>query len=286
MDLLNRLQRIDRRILYLLMAAAISVPLLLRPSRHPDVVFPEVLRAYDTIDRVSSRKIVIVNNWWGPGTEAENDPQMEALMRHMFARGIKFAVMSWNPAGTEMTFRTGDRLQKELGKAYGRDWVHLGYKTGDFYVIISGMAENFPKVMDHDKFGTKVSKIPMLKGIRSYRDFGVIVEITPSGTVGAWISYVTTPKKIPLVYCPTAVMSAEAYPYLDSGQIAGMLNGVIGAAQYETLIGRENARTRAAATAWALSVAHILIITLIILGNLGYIATRRAAREQGGPRAG
>jgi len=38
-------------------------------------------------------------------------------------------------------------------------------------------------------------------------------------------------------------------------------------------------RTIAARTSWALSSAHVLIIVLIILGNVGYLLSRRYARE-------
>jgi hypothetical protein len=101
-----------------------------------------------------------------------------------------------------------------------------------------------------------------------------------------WIAYLTTPKHIPLIYCPTAVMSASAYPALDAGQLQGMLNGVMGAAQYETLIGRSHVETDASATSWALSCAHIYIILLIVLGNLGYVAAKRAGIRTGGSRLG
>jgi len=276
MNALIKLQRIDRRILYVLIAVVISVPLLMRPARHPHIVFDEVRRAYSTIDSVPPGKLVIVSTVWGPGTIAENGPQTEALVRHMFKRGVKFAIVSWDQAGNEITYQIAKKVESELGKKYGVDWVHLGYRVLYPQVVIRGMAENFPKVMEYDRFNTKLSKIPVTKSITNHKQIGAIVEITPSGTVEYWIAYFTGVYKTPLVFCPTAVMAAEAYPFLDSGQIKGMLNGVIGAAQYETLIGMGNVATDASATAWALSAAHIFIILLIILGNLGYIAAKRA----------
>jgi hypothetical protein len=122
--------------------------------------------------------------------------------------------------------------------------------------------------------------------VRNYSQIGAVVDITSTGMLGYWIPYLTTPKHISLVYCPTAVMSAAAYPYLDSGQVKGMLNGAMGAVQYETLIGRGNVATDASATSWALSTAHIYIILLIALGNLGYLAARRAGIATGGRRIG
>ena len=281
MGLLAKLQNVDRRILYVLTALVISVPLLMKPARHPHVIFAEVRNAYKTIDSVPDDKIVLVSTIWGAGTAAENGPQTEALMRHMFTKGIKFVVLSWDPTGTELSYQIGAKLEKELGKEYGVDWAHLGYRVPQLLQVISGLSEDFQKQLKQDRFNTPLDRMPVTRNVKNYKQIGTLVEITPSGTLEVWIAYLTMPKKIPLVFCPTAVMAAEAYPYIDSGQVRGMLNGVIGAAQYETLIGQENERTYAAAAAWALSAAHIFIILLVVLGNLGYLAAKRMAEREG-----
>lgn len=198
-------------------------------------------------------------------------------------REIKFAVASWDQAGNELTYQIGKQVEQEMGMEYGKDWVHLGYRLLYPQVVIRGMALNFPKVIEYDRFKTPLSKLPAVAHVKNHNDIGAVIEITPSGTVEYWIAYFTGPYEVPLVFCPTAVMAAEAYPFLDSGQIDGMLNGVIGAVQYEALIGMENERTDATATSWALSAAHIYIILLIVVGNLAYLATKH--RNRGGRRS-
>ncbi len=283
MGIFAKLQTIDRRILYVLIALVIAVPLLKRPARHPHIIFSEVRNAYKAMDTVPKGKIAILSVVWGPGTRAENEPQTEALMRHLFRNGTKFVVLSWDPLGTEISYDDGVRIAREMGKRYGTDWVHLGYNPGPMYTVISGMAKDFHTVFKKDKLGRPLSAIPVTRDVKNYTDIGAVAEITPSGTVNSWIAYFSMPYHKPLVFCPTAVMAAEAYPFLDSGQISGMLNGVIGAAQYETLLGMGNQKTYAAAASWALSSAHIFIIFLILLGNLGYaMAKRRGVRDRGG----
>jgi len=281
-----KLQNIDRRILYLLIALVIAVPLLQRPRRHPHIIFSEVRNAYATIQKVPRDKVVILSAVWGPGTRAENEPQTEALMRQLFRNNTKFVLISWDQLGSAVTYDDGLRLQKEMGKRYGVDWVHLGYNPGPMYTVISGMGKDFRSVFKRDRFGTPLGDIPVTRNLRDHRDIGAVAEITPSGTVAYWIAYFNMPYHVPLVFCPTAVMAAEAYPFLDSGQINGMLNGVMGAAQYETLLGMGNEQTYAAAASWALSAAHICVLALILLGNLGYALSRRAARSEGGSRVG
>lgn len=282
------LQNLDRRVLYVLVAVALSIPLIIRPSAHPakDAIFPEVLRAYETIDKVPPGKIVLVSTTWGAGTKAENEPQLDALMRHMFAKRIKFAILAWDAGGSEITWQSAEAVQKAMNAKYGKDWVHLGFKTGNAAIIAAGLGEDFQKVFTADRAGTSLSKLPAVSFVKNYKQIGVVVDITSTGMMGVWVPYLTMPKHIPLIYCPTAVMAVSAYPYLDSGQLMGMLNGVMGAVQYETLIGRGGVATDASATSWALSTAHIYILLLIILGNVGYLAARRAGTVSGGRRIG
>jgi hypothetical protein len=81
-----------------------------------------------------------------------------------------------------------------------------------------------------------------------------------------------------MAFGTTAVMAPDAYPYLQAGQIEGMMGGLKGAAEYENLIGRLGLGTRGMpAQSWA----HVLVIVFIALGNVGFFVTRRRGREAG-----
>ena len=281
MNILIRLQQIDRRVIYVLVIVVLALPLIFHPAGHPTLVTPEVHHAFEVIDGVPKDKMVILSCAWGPSTEAENGPQTAALMRHMFMKGIRFGLVSWDQAGSQLTYSIGSQLQEELHKKYGVDWVHFGYKLLN-EAALRGIGTDLPTTMKNDKLGKPVSELPVMKGIKDFHNIGAVVEISASGTLEGTMTYTTQPNGLSLLYCPTAVMSVEAYKYLDSGQVKGMINSAVGAAQYETLIGMSNVTTQASITTWALSTAHIFIIVLILLGNLGYFASRKAARRQGG----
>ena len=72
-------------------------------------------------------------------------------------------------------------------------------------------------------------------------------------------------------------MAPEGYNPLDAGQIKGMLTGMKGAAEYEPLLDAKDFATRAAGS---LSTSHLLIIVLIIIGNIGYISSRRRRQRR------
>jgi hypothetical protein len=279
------LQNMDRRISYILLAVLIVVSLCVPKFRLFDqrpTATPEVRMAYNTIKNVKPGKAAIISIWWSGGTLAENRPQTEAVVRHCFARNIPVMILPFDLMGSTLAYNKVNEVAKEMHKEYGKDWVAFGYLPAADVTIqaIAGGAQGIWGALKKDRFGTPVSKIPMMQNIRKPTDIGVIAEFTPSGgsgfgiqsTVALWVQYLTQQYKIPIVYGPTGVMVPEGYNLLDAGQIQGMLPGLIGATKYEVLLKQEGFATRAAR---ALSASHLLIILLIIIGNIGYLASRK-----------
>ena len=82
---------------------------------------------------------------------------------------------------------------------------------------------------------------------------------------------------MPLAIGVTGVMATDYYPYLQSGRIFGLMGGLKGAAEYEQLADNPGPATKGMAMQmWA----HLLIIAFIIVGNIGYFATRRRAGKE------
>jgi len=76
----------------------------------------------------------------------------------------------------------------------------------------------------------------------------------------------------------TAVSAPGLYPLIDTGQINGLLGGLRGAAEYETLVGMAG---KATAGMDAQSATHFLIIILIVVCNLFYFLTGQEGRRRG-----
>jgi hypothetical protein len=281
MGLLSKLQSIDRRIMYLLLALVVAVPLM-RKWTLPVAVTPEVRSFYDAVEKTQRvddkghKQIAIISIVWASGTVAENGPQTEALMRHFFKKGVPFAILPWDQQGTTLAKDIAERVAKEMGKKYGVDWVHWGYRPAYISQFVRALAKNVPATVDKDTYGTPIGQIPMMKGIKNADNIAFVVEATPSATLESWISFFGQPYNVPIGYCPTAVMVPEGYNYLDAKQIVGMLPGLVGAAQYESLL---HYKGSGLVGATALSTSHILIIVLIVLGNLGFIMARRRQEE-------
>jgi len=67
-------------------------------------------------------------------------------------------------------------------------------------------------------------------------------------------------------------MAADYYPYLNSGQIFGLMGGMLGAAEYEKLVKRPGRAMEAMRVhVWT----HMVIILFIVIGNVGFFLTKR-----------
>ncbi len=71
-------------------------------------------------------------------------------------------------------------------------------------------------------------------------------------------------------------MAPNYYNYLQSGQIFGLIGGLRGAAEYEELVNHPGKAVRGM---FVQSIAHLLIVAFIILGNVTYIIERRRGRK-------
>ncbi len=271
-DFLLKIQNIDRRFLYSLLILIVVLTLVF-PANLPIAVTPQVKGLYHAVEAIPAGKIAILSIVWDAGTVAENAPQTEAIMRHLFKKNVPFAIVAFAQQGAKLSTDLAEKVAKDYGKTYGKDWCSWGYRA-NLYTFIIGLGQNLPKVVEKDFRGTPVEKIPMMQKVKSIKDVGLVVDITPSATLEYWIAFIQGVYGTPLGYAPTAVMVPEGYNPLDAGQIKGMLPGLIGAGQYEVLINHKGLGTKAAG---AQSATHILIILLIILGNLGYLLSRKKA---------
>lgn len=259
---------IDRRILYLILFVNMIVFLLL-PVKVPTVTSPPVRKFYDTVEQLQPGDMVMVSSNWSAGTIGENLPQLEAVIRHLMRKRARFTIISIEPQSRDISLRFARRFTKEGGYKYGEDWAHFGF-VPNLVVAIKGMVKDLPATIKQDVEGNPIDKLPVMRGIKTLADYKMVIDITPSGTVAAWISY--RPKNLIVLFCPTSVMAAEAYTFLDSGQVAGMLTGAIGAQEYEQLLQVEGLGTPFAK---AISFSHALIILFIILGNIALFMSRR-----------
>lgn len=267
-----RLQTIDRRIIYALVIGLITLALLWDFSL-PQPVSPEARSLYDTIQALPRNKLVVVAADWGAATRGECAPLTAAVVAHLFKVRHPFAIVGFVPQGPELTTDIVEQQAKQVGARYGRDWCNWGYKVSIDSTLLS-LVQNIAGTIPQDVNGTRIEQVPVMKHVKSINDIGLIVEITGSGFLDAYLRRI--PRSVKIAQGCTGVIGPEQYPYVDSGQLCGLLVGMKGAAEYEHLVGFRGQATKAMRPQ---SLAHLLIIMLIILGNIGMYVAAKQGRD-------
>jgi hypothetical protein len=126
-------------------------------------------------------------------------------------------------------------VARERRKVDGVDYVNLGYKAGNEAVMVL-MGQSLPTTFPRDHAGRDVRRLPVMRGVRDYSSFALLVSIS-AGYPGTkeYVQQVQGRFHIPIVAGVTAVFAPTLYPYLQSGQLRGLLGGMAGAAEYEEL---------------------------------------------------
>lgn len=280
---------IDRRVIYLTILLGALLPLFL-PIRFAPKVSPEVKAVYDYIDNLSPGSVILLSFDYGPSTLPETQPMAEDIMKHAFIRGIRVIGVALTEEGALLAIQAYNNVVQEFRKyniqvVYGKDFVFLGYKSGRQAVILS-IGEDIKKAFPTDYRGTNINDIPMMFNIKNYGDISLVVVISSTTTPEDWITYAHSRYNVPVAVGVTAVLAANYYPYIQTGQIIGVLGGVKGAAEYENLVNKlikaeinqPAVRTPAMKNMSALTVAELLIVLFIILGNIGYL-TKKGQRR-------
>jgi hypothetical protein len=277
---------IDRRIIYLFVAFALSLPLVLKTTL-PPAPMPTATAFYQEIEKIPEhdKRIVLVALDWGPNTQGENRPQTLGAIEHLMRKRIPFAVITIYalaaPFLDEIPREVAAKLQAETGETweYGKDWVNWGFKPNAM-VMIQGIAKSKDIASDlkADAYSTPLESIPVMNAVKTIHDISLLIEITGlSGALSGWIQFFQgADYRPPFLHACTSISIPEAFIYYSSKQLMGMFEGLAGAAWYDKLLSdaypkREVGRALLINT--SLAYAHLLIIGLIVLGNIGLLVS-------------
>jgi hypothetical protein len=272
----EKLLSIDRRIIFLFIAVAVAVPLFFGLSMRIPVT-PVARGTYEAIQSLPAGSKVLASFDYDPGSMPELQPMAEAFFRHAFRNDLKVIIMGLWPQGPlqanialEEVFQDKDVEAKNL--QYGIDYVNLGFTAGN-EVVIDRMGHSFEESYPKDGYGTPIGEIPLMRGVRNYDNVDLIFSLS-AGYPGTqeWVQYGVDVFHVKLAAGNTAVQAPGMYPYVQTGQLSGVLGGMKGGAEYETLLGIPG---RAVRYMFSQAVAHAVICLFIIIGNLAFFSMRK-----------
>ncbi|MCD4820367.1 MAG: hypothetical protein K8S23_16940 [Candidatus Cloacimonetes bacterium] len=302
MNFFDRMQNLDRRWIYLVVALAIIVPLLI-PFNSKTYTTEPSENVYKMIDSFAGKdnKAILMCVSHDASTIAELFPMEVSVLRHCFERDIKVFTICFMPQSAPLVDYAINTAKEDFPNIKsGVNYCNFGYKPYSLFLpILLGMGDNIGEAVETDAEGRKVENLEIMENIRNYEDLNLVMDFSASGSVISWITYARVKFGVNVAAGITAVMAADNYPYLQSGQLIGMLSGLKGAAEYEKMVDVFAAKGKAFSketinNTWikitgndiptkfkkarigmnAQSIAHIMIIVFIILGNIGYFVNK------------
>ncbi len=268
---------VERRVVFLYIGIAVTLPLFMSLSQKV-LISPEVQSVLTSFEELSPGAKVLLSFDYDPPSAPELQPMAEACLYYCFEHDLKVIIMGLWPQGpmqANLALREvlNDERIKSKNPQYGVDYVNLGYQSGNEFVI-QRMGSEFRSMFPTDIRGTRYEDIPLVKNVKNFSNIDYSVNVG-SGYPGTreWVQIAVDRYGLKMGAANTAVQATEMYPYLRSGQLAGIIGAMSGAAEFEFLVGRKANGTK---YMLAQSVSHLVVISFIVIGNAAFFVSRRA----------
>jgi len=242
----------------------------------------EVQRGFDEMARLQAGARVLIPCDYDPPSAPELQPMTIAAIRFCLDHDLKIIIMGLWPQGPQ---QANAALASVLGETpgetttwkgktlvYGTDWVNLGYQAG-YELLIQRMGSSIPAAFPRDFRGTPIAELPLMQGVQNFNNIDFAINVT-AGYPGVveWVQFGVDRFRLKLLCGTTAVQAPLVYPYFESGQLRGILGGLKGASEFEELVGVPGKATKFMLSQ---SLAHIIVILFIIVGNAAYFVGGR-----------
>ncbi len=279
MNFYERMMNLDRRWIYLVIGLVVVITAIF-PFDVPLYVTPEVRSIYNYIESLNPGDVLMIGVDYAPEVMAELHPMTYAISRQCFKRDVKLLLCCLHQNGPGMVEQVISQVSKEYNKVNGVDYVYLGYKPYPGITILA-MGQNFRIPFPEDYYGTPLDSFPMMRGLTNFDNVKAIINISGGSGTEYWINYANGRYNAKLAIGVTGVMTSDYYPFLQSGQIFGLIGGMKGASEYEYLaekdgyISKAKNQLSAYKTMPIQTTSHLVVIFFIVLGNIGFFMSKK-----------
>ncbi len=270
---------VDRRVVFLFVGLAVVLPFFMTLTQKI-WVSPEVEQLYDALDELSPGSKVLVSFDFDPPSAPELQPQAVAFLHHALKTDLKIIIIGLWPQGPQQANLALNEVLahpeiEPKNLEYGVDYVNLGFQTGNEFVI-QRMGSDFRSMFQRDYYGTPYEELELVKNVKNFSniDFAMNLSAGYPGTQ-EWVQVAVDRYGLRMGGGNTAVQAPQMYPYLNAGQLVGLLGGMNGAAEFESLVGVIGKGTKAMLSQ---SFAHMVVIAFVIIGNAAYFRSGRKKR--------
>ena len=260
----------DRRWIFIFILLGVAIPLLI-PFGFKIEVSRNVQMVYDLVESTQAGDRILLSFDYDPASKPEIQPAAEAIIRHAIEKNLRIVCLALWPMGVNLANEIYEKLSDDL--EYGVNFINLGYTAGGM-VAIQSMGRNFLDVFPTDANGDNINNFQIMQGVVNYDDFKFVASFS-TGVPGMreWIMVAGDSYGLPVTGSTTAVSTPGFLPYInEQRQLVGLIGGLKAAAEYELLIQVPGTATSGMD---AQSIAHLIIIVFIIIGNITWYLKRR-----------
>jgi hypothetical protein len=313
----DEIQFIDRRWLYLLLAVCLIIGLNLKCAvgNVPDDSSKDL---YATLMKVPEGGTVLVQSDWTTSTRGESQGHLEALLRILMSKRVKFLIYTFADPQAPQVWRNVIRTINEERQAQNlptykpwTDYLDLGYfanAEGSSIAVRNDIRRFFSRqVKDDTGVNRSVFESPVMRKINKVGDADLFVIVTASASLDVAVQRLSD--RIAMGAMVTGVIGPTALTFYQSGQLKGVAIGLKGVYDMEYMMtnglnlpGRDGkivveypksdapvpkvsegkTLARGASYIIALHFALGLVIFAVVVGNIAMFASRAATK--GGAR--
>jgi len=268
-SILDKLEKIDRRILFWLVTAVVIIPLV-RPVGIPLPIDPMTREFYDAVTSIPAGSYVVLAQDTNPANFPEWGGGLVAVCKILSKMDVK--VVSWSldtPDDTLIWEIYCKPIFEKAGKVYGVDYVYFGWLPG-YEAVCTRTATDMPGILKEDSYGTKYEELPIMEGITNAAQFDAIILCGMSNWPYVRTDWITA-YNVPAYSIMKAGDIASLMPTYLSGLISAVCKSMRGSAELELLIGEPGV---ACGGMEGTTFAMGFMVLIIVFSNIIYFAKR------------
>ena len=239
----------------------------------------ETLRAIQSVENIPADARVLVVFDYEPATVGEMEASAASLMDHLLLlRHPVLALISTSPTGSVLAERFMANVLASRAYQPGVGYVNLGYLPGGLAGVRAFARDPLQTVPLGADAGAAWDS-PALQSVAHLSDFAAVLVLSDSlESSRVWIEQTAADRgQVPLVVVSSAQAGPMLLPYAESGQVAGLVAGLNGAAGTEMANGGLPGYVRRYWDAYSLGM--LMAAFMIVLGGAWYAWTEIRARR-------
>jgi len=274
-EIIKKMVGIKDQYLYIILWIVVAIPLI-HPLGLGISVGSLERKAYDTIQATPDGSYVVMMESFDTFTIDSEGPT-RVLIEHLFRKNMKILFVPHSPPSISNVLTVLAQAPSAKNKVYGVDYIMLQVLVDD-EVNIARWAANIPGTSPVDGlYGKPVTDYPIMAGVNSVDDLALGVAKQAEGQ--AYIRQVAGAYGLPTVMVHGTDYLSKHSSLVQAGIIQGAVDGITAYAAYEKLL---NIPGPASAQMDSMSLAVVMAVILLIIGNLNMLLQRGKQQVSGG----